>query len=69
MDAGEIAGFLTSLRAYLDDPAKVKCLLLPTKLSGISGGKKEIYLLASEKQNHRNPPSSLALPEKKGSIA
>lgn len=42
MDAGAIAGFLTGLRVYLDDPAKVKRLLLPTKLSGISGGKKEV---------------------------
>lgn len=36
MDAGAIAGFLTGLRVYLDDPAKVKRLLLPTKLSGSS---------------------------------
>ncbi|XP_077237945.1 uncharacterized protein LOC143879445 isoform X2 [Tasmannia lanceolata] len=42
MDAGAIAGFLTGLRVYLDDPAKVKRLLLPTKLSGINGGKKEV---------------------------
>ncbi|XP_042059957.1 uncharacterized protein LOC121804468 [Salvia splendens] len=34
MDAGAIAGFLTGLRVYLDDPAKVKRLLLPTKISG-----------------------------------
>ncbi|XP_073055256.1 uncharacterized protein [Primulina eburnea] len=34
MDAGAIAGFLTGLRVYLDDPAKVKKLLLPTKMSG-----------------------------------
>ncbi|KAL8244505.1 hypothetical protein R6Q59_010763 [Mikania micrantha] len=33
MDAGAIAGFLTGLRVYLDDPAKVKRLLLPTKLN------------------------------------
>ncbi|RRT80257.1 hypothetical protein B296_00023607 [Ensete ventricosum] len=33
IDAGAIAGFLTGLRVYLDDPAKVKRLLLPTKLS------------------------------------
>ncbi|XP_073138967.1 uncharacterized protein [Henckelia pumila] len=33
MDAGAIAGFLTGLRVYLDDPAKVKRLLLPTKMS------------------------------------
>ncbi|KAE8674412.1 FAR1-related sequence 6 isoform 1 [Hibiscus syriacus] len=39
MDAGAIAGFLTGLRAYLDDPAKVKRLLLPTKLSGSGDGK------------------------------
>ncbi|KAA8525494.1 hypothetical protein F0562_007349 [Nyssa sinensis] len=40
MDAGAIAGFLTGLRVYLDDPAKVKRLLLPTKLSGGNDGKK-----------------------------
>ncbi|KAL6344942.1 hypothetical protein AAG906_006705 [Vitis piasezkii] len=40
MDAGAIAGFLTGLRVYLDDPAKVKRLLLPTKLSGSNDGKK-----------------------------
>ncbi|KAG6706531.1 hypothetical protein I3842_07G226200 [Carya illinoinensis] len=40
MDAGAIAGFLTGLRVYLDDPAKVKRLLLPTKLSGGSDGRK-----------------------------
>jgi len=40
MDAGAIAGFLTGLRVYLDDPAKVKRLLLPTKLSGANDGKK-----------------------------
>lgn len=39
MDAGAIAGFLTGLRVYLDDPAKVKRLLLPTKLSGNDGKK------------------------------
>ncbi|KAK1292495.1 hypothetical protein QJS10_CPB17g02403 [Acorus calamus] len=39
MDAGAIAGFLSGLRIYLDDPAKIKRLLLPTKLSSISGGK------------------------------
>ncbi|KAL5729639.1 hypothetical protein ACHQM5_002563 [Ranunculus cassubicifolius] len=41
MDAGAIAGFLTGLRVYLDDPAKVKRLLLPTKLSCCNDGKKE----------------------------
>ncbi|ONK60205.1 uncharacterized protein A4U43_C08F15500 [Asparagus officinalis] len=41
MDAGAIAGFLTGLRVYLDDPAKVKRLLLPTKLSGNNGNKKD----------------------------
>ncbi|XP_010250219.1 PREDICTED: uncharacterized protein LOC104592509 isoform X2 [Nelumbo nucifera] len=41
MDAGAIAGFLTGLRVYLDDPAKVKRLLLPTKLSS-NDGKKEV---------------------------
>lgn len=40
MDAGAIAGFLTGLRVYLDDPAKVKRLLLPTKFSGTNDGKK-----------------------------
>ncbi|KAF7830313.1 ubiquitin carboxyl-terminal hydrolase 7 [Senna tora] len=40
MDAGAIAGFLTGLRVYLDDPAKVKRLLLPTKLSSSCDGKK-----------------------------
>ncbi|KAF3447096.1 hypothetical protein FNV43_RR12276 [Rhamnella rubrinervis] len=40
MDAGAIAGFLTGLRVYLDDPVKVKRLLLPTKLSGSNDGKK-----------------------------
>ncbi|KAK6236992.1 hypothetical protein QUC31_020783 [Theobroma cacao] len=40
MDAGAIAGFLTGLRVYLDDPAKVKRLLLPTKISGSGDGKK-----------------------------
>lgn len=40
MDAGAIAGFLTGLRVYLDDPAKAKRLLLPTKLSGGSDGRK-----------------------------
>lgn len=40
MDAGAIAGFLTGLRVYLDDPAKVKRLLLPTKLSNSNDGKK-----------------------------
>ncbi|KAL0327413.1 UNVERIFIED_CONTAM: hypothetical protein Sangu_1819300 [Sesamum angustifolium] len=40
MDAGAIAGFLTGLRVYLDDPAKVKRLLLPTKISSGNDGKK-----------------------------
>lgn len=42
MDAGAIAGFLTGLRVYLDDPAKVKRLLLPTKISSCNSndGKK-----------------------------
>ncbi|GKU87297.1 hypothetical protein SLEP1_g1720 [Rubroshorea leprosula] len=39
MDASAIAGFLTGLRVYLDDPVKVKRLLLPTKLSGGFDGK------------------------------
>ncbi|WOK94203.1 hypothetical protein Cni_G02905 [Canna indica] len=41
MDAGAIARFLTSLRVYLDDPAKIKRLLLPTKISSGSCGKKD----------------------------
>ncbi|XP_009588719.1 uncharacterized protein [Nicotiana tomentosiformis] len=40
MDAGAIAGFLAGLRVYLDDPAKVKRLLLPTNISGCSDEKK-----------------------------
>ncbi|KAK9079979.1 hypothetical protein SSX86_001654 [Deinandra increscens subsp. villosa] len=40
MDAGAIAGFLNGLRVYLNDPAKVKRLLLPTKLSATNEGKK-----------------------------
>ncbi|XP_068647570.1 uncharacterized protein [Aristolochia californica] len=55
MDAGAIAGFLTGLRVYLDDPAKVKRLLLPTKLSGVHGGKKEVT------KNDTNSPSLLNL--------
>ena len=42
MDAGAIAGFLTGLRVYLDDPAKVKRLLLPTKFSTSNDGKKVV---------------------------
>nr|CAD1827764.1 unnamed protein product [Ananas comosus var. bracteatus] len=42
IDAGAIARFLTSLRVYLDDPAKIKRLFLPTKLSGTSGGKEDV---------------------------
>lgn len=40
MDAGAIAGFLTGLRVYLDDPVKVKRLLLPTKISSSTDGKR-----------------------------
>lgn len=40
MDAGAIACFLADLRVYLDDPAKVKRLLLPAKFSGNADGKK-----------------------------
>ncbi|CAN6232444.1 unnamed protein product [Urochloa humidicola] len=40
-DASAIAGFLTGLRAYLDNPAKVKRMLLPTKVSTKIGGKKD----------------------------
>ncbi|XP_047326360.1 uncharacterized protein LOC124930036 [Impatiens glandulifera] len=40
MDAGTIAGFLTGLRVYLDDPVKVKRLLLPTKISSGNDGNK-----------------------------
>lgn len=41
MDAGAVGTFLNGLRVYLDDPAKVKKLLLPTKTSPAStaGGK------------------------------
>ncbi|KAG1363216.1 Ubiquitin carboxyl-terminal hydrolase 13 [Cocos nucifera] len=41
MDAGAIAGFLSGLRVYLDEPAKIKRLFLPAKLSGSTGGKKD----------------------------
>ncbi|KAF8034987.1 hypothetical protein BT93_C1116 [Corymbia citriodora subsp. variegata] len=44
MDAGAIAGFLTGLRVYLDDPAKVKRLLLPAKFSGCGDGKKQAII-------------------------
>ncbi|KAL6899599.1 hypothetical protein ACP4OV_006257 [Aristida adscensionis] len=40
-DASAIAGFLTGLRVYLDNPTKVKRMLLPTKVSTKNGGKKE----------------------------
>ncbi|CAO2039635.1 unnamed protein product [Urochloa humidicola] len=40
-DASAIAGFLTGLRVYLDNPAKVKRMLLPTKVSTKIGGKKD----------------------------
>nr|CAB3450363.1 unnamed protein product [Digitaria exilis] len=40
-DASAIAGFLTGLRVYLDNPAKVKRMLLLTKVSTKSGGKKD----------------------------
>nr|TKW40281.1 hypothetical protein SEVIR_1G235800v2 [Setaria viridis] len=40
-DASAIAGFLTGLRVYLDNPAKVKRMLLPTKVSTKNGGKKD----------------------------
>ncbi|KAL5211895.1 hypothetical protein ABZP36_022742 [Zizania latifolia] len=40
-DASAIAGFLTGLRVYLDNPAKVKRMLLPTKVSTKGGGKKD----------------------------
>ncbi|WVZ17917.1 hypothetical protein V8G54_010899 [Vigna mungo] len=40
MDVVGIAGVLTDLHVYHDDPAKVKCLLLPTKLFGRRNGKK-----------------------------
>ncbi|GAB2215403.1 hypothetical protein Droror1_Dr00019786 [Drosera rotundifolia] len=39
-DAGAMAGFLAGLRVYLDDPAKVKRLLLPTKISGTNDARK-----------------------------
>lgn len=40
-DATAIAGFLTGLRVYLNNPAKVKRMLLPTKVSTKGGGKKD----------------------------
>jgi hypothetical protein len=40
-DASAIAGFLTGLRVYLDNPAKVKRMLVPTKVSTKNGGKKD----------------------------
>lgn len=40
MDVGVNVRILTDLRVYHDDPAKVKCLLLPTKLIGRRTGKK-----------------------------
>lgn len=40
-DASAIAGFLTGLRVYLDNPAKVKRMLLPAKVSTKGGGKKD----------------------------
>lgn len=55
MDAGAIAGFLTGLRVYLDDPAKVKHLLMPTKLSGPNDGKKVT------KTNESSSPSLMNL--------
>ncbi|XP_024544379.1 uncharacterized protein LOC9654920 [Selaginella moellendorffii] len=36
MDAGAVAAFLTDLRVYLDDPVKVKRLLLPAKVSTVA---------------------------------
>ncbi|GBG61401.1 hypothetical protein CBR_g20432 [Chara braunii] len=36
MDAGAVAAFLAGLRMYLDDPAKVKRLLMPTKAAAPS---------------------------------
>ncbi|PRQ26713.1 putative ubiquitinyl hydrolase 1 [Rosa chinensis] len=54
MDAGAIAGFLTGLRVYLDDPAKVKRLLLPTKLSGSGDGVKVL-------KNDESSPSLMNL--------
>lgn len=39
-DAGAVAAFLTNLRVYLDNPARVKRMLLPTKISsGVCGNK------------------------------
>eukprot|EP00850_Spirogloea_muscicola_P017601 SM000153S01590 [mRNA] locus=s153:33191:42651:- [translate_table: standard] len=37
LDAGAVAAFLAGLRMYLDDPAKVKRLLLPTKVTQLGG--------------------------------
>ncbi|KAG8060322.1 hypothetical protein GUJ93_ZPchr0002g26382 [Zizania palustris] len=41
-DASGTAGFLTGLRVYLDNPAKLKRMLLPTKVSTRGGGKKDV---------------------------
>jgi hypothetical protein len=40
-DASAIAGFLTGLRVYLDNPGKVKRMFLPTKVPTKGGGKKD----------------------------
>lgn len=40
-DASAIAGFLTGLRVYLDNPAKVKRMLVPTKVPTKGGGMKD----------------------------
>ncbi|XP_020579486.1 LOW QUALITY PROTEIN: uncharacterized protein LOC110024083 [Phalaenopsis equestris] len=55
MDAGAIAGFLTGLRIYLDDPAKIKRMLLPTKLSGSDVNKKDV------EAGDADPPSLMNL--------
>ncbi|KAK9269009.1 hypothetical protein L1049_000777 [Liquidambar formosana] len=41
MDLGAIAGIVIRLRLYLDDPVKIKCLILQNKFSGSDDGKYE----------------------------
>ena len=55
MDAGAIAGFLTGLKVYLDDPAKVKRLLLPTKLSTTTTTNTSVGKMDLPKDNTNSP--------------
>ncbi|KAL4579350.1 hypothetical protein LXL04_015492 [Taraxacum kok-saghyz] len=61
MDAGTIAGFLTGLRVYLDDPAKVKRLLLPTKLSSATNDSKKIAKTDESSTSSSSSPSLMNL--------